>query len=217
MTQTRKIILGAIIGVLVIISAATYLYIENKNAKQERLEIWQSQKDFETLLNAFILDIDAQAKAYKKQRRVVAELIQIDNLRDPAYVSENYTMMVSTIVQMRQNSQSILREFEIMDTNVKALIERAHLQDKATIIDAWSQTKDEQFKFYARFFKTEDRILQIYETLMQFYSRNTDHFSVDLSTQSIIFTKPVLKARHDSLLAILSKEKAKQNTILKMP
>ena len=215
MSAVQKIIIGSAITLCAAISFFAYMHIEKKNVEQHRLEIWQSQKQFETVLNTFLKDLATRVDEYKKQRRVISELIKIENITEPQYISENYTMMIATTTQMRQQTQVILAQFTTMDQSVSELITQAKLIDKDAIQDVWTTTKTEQLKFYTAFFNSEENILRIHESLIEFYDTYKTQFSIDLDNDSIVFDAPVLRARHDTLNAMLQTQKARQSAVLR--
>lgn len=148
------------------------------------------EKQFEDLLNEFLSDVNTRAKAYREERKVMAEVVKPENLTTPDYVTQNYEMMQQTMPSLRLKINEIMLVFEDADRRVKALLEGQLPEFQERILAEWKNLKDSQAGLYVDFFAIEEEILQAYEDLMAFYNDKKDAFTIDPATFEMSFTEP---------------------------
>lgn len=145
------------------------------------------EREFEDILNGFLLSLKTEFTAYKKQRKVVDELIEPFNLREPAYVEQNHEVFKGLVPDLRDQMEKIIATFSLTDQKIMAALDGHSERMKAPILEKWKATKFEQSEKIIDYLNVDDKILTTYGALLAFYNQNKDSFIYSLKTERIVF------------------------------
>ena len=219
MKQKDKIIIAAVLAILAI-GAGVYVFLQKPQEiqpqpSQEQAPIPEEsslEKQFDALLNEFLKSVDEKAQAYKNERRVLAELVRPENLRDPAYVEQNYQLMKTTVPSLRLQIDDLMLVFENTEARVTALISGQPEEIGGPIAQEWQKLKQEQAVLYVSFFEIEEEMLRTFESLMEFYYIKQGSYKFDSVNNEILFDNPEdemnAKALTSKLMELAQKESA---------
>jgi hypothetical protein len=171
-------------------------------------------KQFENLLNELLHTVREKMAAYGEQRKVLIELVQPQNLRDPAYVEENYTMMGQLAMDLHARTAELLRSFEIADTKVGELLAAHPDIDREPILEQWNTTRQKHYNVYNQFFSFEEKIIKEYQDLMSFYRSKKGAYQVDAATGAITFDSPEDRTHVDEVMRRIEDLSAQQRAVL---
>lgn len=182
-------------------------------AAQEQQEREALARSFETVLNGFIHDMAQKMTAYKKQRRVLREIVRPLNFENPAYAKENYDIFAGQIAPaLRQSAIGVLDEFSKTEKRVKALLAEEPEEIRAPVMAQWNAMRDEQSAAYMAFFDDESELLDAYADLLKFYAARTGQYEVDPKTGQVMFRrlqdKEIEQGYIDAINAIRDRRKA---------
>lgn len=193
MVDSRK---GTIISVLlaVIVGAAGLYYVENRTKPFEMLNP-QSQinlnQQFEDFLNAFLNNVSDDMKVYKAERKILIESVRAENLRDPAYVDENYHMVTERLVpSLHQKMDSVIANFSEAELKIDDLLKKQPEPMRKAVLATWDDVKDQQIQAYIDYFSFETDLLAAYQDLMTFYYSRKGTFETDLDARQLVFKDP---------------------------
>lgn len=220
MKQNAKIIIGALLAVLAIGAGGAYVFLQKPqeapvaSLQEPAPEAPSLEKKFETLLNEFLQSVNEKAQAYKNERKVLAELVKPENLRDPAYVEQNYQLMKTTIPSLRLRIDDLMLVFEGTEVRVAALVSGQPEEVGKRIVQEWRKLKQEQTALYVSFFEIEEEVLRTFESLMEFYYLKRGSYKFDSVNNQILFDKPEDEMNARALASQLAELVQKESALL---
>ncbi len=162
-------------------------HMQEQSVQEQTLQAPDIRQDFENLLNEFLTSITTQAREYKKQRKILFELSNPDNLRETAYIEENYAIAQELIPALHKKMDMLIKSFEIAEAQIHTLLKGQSEKTSIAIIKEWKALKTQQAGSYVEFFALESEILTLYEELMRFYYIKQNDYQVDMDLGKIVF------------------------------
>jgi hypothetical protein len=172
------------------------------------------EQQFEDLLNELLNTVRERMQAYGQQRKILTELVNPQNLKDPAYIEENYKIMQDLAMDLHTRTAELLHSFEMADAKVKAVLDADPALDTAAIRTKWNAEKQKHYATYNEFFSYEEKIIQGYQDLMTFYKIKQGSFTVDVAANKVTFTNADDQLRVGELQAQIETLSAKQAAAL---
>ncbi|HBR69442.1 MAG TPA: hypothetical protein DEA55_08720 [Rhodospirillaceae bacterium] len=175
------------------------------------------EKKFETLLNDLLKNVSGQMAEYKNQRKILVEAVKPVNLRSPAYVKENHTLVQSVAAELRQKMDALMQVFSQTGTEVESLVSTQDSETRDSVLAKWKAMENEQVGKYISFFEGEEEDIRAYEALISFLNETASDFEVDLENDRITYKSPENEARYQELLAATQKPAENQEEAVKTP
>lgn len=188
-----KITFIAVLAVLVVASGGMYVMknhqttFEKIQAAEEEQRGRELERQFEEFLNKFLKNIHDGMVSYKKERKMLIELVGPANLREPVYVEENYKLAQQLMPSLRQKMADVIGIFEVAQGEVEALLLGQPEAVRARIVQEWEELKRVQGQAYMDFFTTENDLLTAYQSLMDFYYEKRAVFKANPDARKVIF------------------------------
>ncbi|MCK5285562.1 MAG: hypothetical protein KAJ86_08270 [Alphaproteobacteria bacterium] len=161
-------------------------------------------KRFEYVLNECLTKVADKMRAYKKQRKILAELVKPVNLQNSSYIEENYQISVALIPDIRMKIDDVIQTFENTDIEIRSLLSNQPVKVHDNILEEWNILKKKRISSYVNFFIIEEEILQIYSSLLKLYHNARETLTVDLEKNKIIFSNFINEQEEQNLLNKLS-------------
>lgn len=175
------------------------------------------EQRFEYTLNVMLRDVAQKAAEYKKQRKVMTELVKPENLGNKEYVAENFELLQQTSQELNQKAAEILEVFEKADTEIHTLAQGYPEEGRANVLEKWSALKTDRAGAYQSFFALEQDVIQAHERLMRFYFNKRDYYDVNAETGEITFQKESDQRLANTLQLQLNRLNRSQNNVLRTP
>ncbi|MGB4106570.1 MAG: hypothetical protein WBK55_02090 [Alphaproteobacteria bacterium] len=213
----------AVLVVLIVAVGGIYVMqnhqttFDKRQAAEEQERGRELEKRFEEFLNKFLKNIHDGMVSYKKERKMLIELVGPANLRDPAYVEENYKLVQQLIPSLRQRMADVIGIFETAQTEMDALLVGQPETTRARIVQQWDELKRMQGQAYMDFFATENDLLTAYGDLMNFYYDRRTAFEVNIDARQVIFKNPEDTAEEKRLKQRIDDLYAQQEAFSKQP
>ncbi len=172
------------------------------------------EKQFEDALNNFLRSVHAQARDYKKQRKVLNELVRPENLRSTAYVEENYLLVHEIVPDLRGKMNALMGSFAETEKEIHSLLEGTSPEFRQTVLRSWKNLKDKQASQFIVFFMKEEETLPLYETLMAFYYEHRSEYSFNQDENEILFQTPENQLKARVLRDAIADQRKKQGAAL---
>jgi hypothetical protein len=211
-----KQVQAAVLAFLFLVMAAAVgsLHFYDGQRPEPQTQKPSLEKSFEILLNDMLQDVQRELRAYKDQRKILADMVKPENLRDPSYVEENYRMMQELGPRLRLQMQSVMDIFNRADRNVSALLENEPDIKRQDILENWKNLKTLYVVPYMDYFRIETEILTVYEDLMTFYFVHAGDFRFDSQSFSLLYDKETDRLRSENLLARIAQLSEMQASVL---
>lgn len=182
-------------------------------AENERILIQKKQKERDTLFKKYLTDMTqelrAEAKEYKKKRRLLREIILPFNFETPEYAKESYHFFNDDIVPSLENhSDKIMGIFEKYTHMVKNDLGEGNTELTKQFHDAWQNEITKQIEGYINFFVAEQEHIAVHRDLVTFYYTHANLFTVDAETNAITFKRAQDETKRAQLLQAIKKRKA---------
>ena len=186
---------------------------EQQHAKQKA----QAEK-IESVLNQLLADMRIQADAYKKERKLLSELIQPQNLAQPDYRTENLVVMERLVPALRGAMDKMMLAFEKADHDFKAIIEDRSPTSRQLLSQEWQEMTQVHIQTYVDFFALEEELINAHLVLMKFYTDYNDDITYDAEKEQLIFTNQKTANQHKALREeIKSLYRAQAESLTKPP
>lgn len=174
-------------------------------------------KTFEDILNTLLISVKQDTDSYKKDRKVLRELIRPDNMMKPEFVAENYAIMQRLVPSMRGKMDEIMLGFERADAQVKLTLSEIDEDTAIIYLAEWSKMKDVHLRSYIDFFGFEEQLITAYAKTLNFFQEHGAEFSYDPQSDSLVSDDPALKAEEESLRALIKTISQEQAEALTKP
>lgn len=187
---------ATIISVLVVLflGLAGIYFVSNKgyifDAPEPEVPLPQSpalQEQFADFLKIFLDDVEKGMKAYRDERRVLVDALRVENLREPAYVDENYALVKKIIPSLQDKMDYVASIFEAAEIRVNELLTNQPEDIRLAALQKWDELKHTQGKVYADYFTVETALLKAYEDLIEFYLVKKGQYSFNIETGEMEF------------------------------
>lgn len=179
-------------------------------AQQEQIRIEHEEKErqkaemqalSDKYLTEFVADLKEQSTSYKKQKRVLKEIISPYNFETPQYSKENYNLFMNEIApSLRSQSNAIINVFEQYTERLADDIKDNHDELQIQFMNDWNDMSADQLGQYIDFFSQEEKLLQAYEDLIRFYYIHSNLFTVDIEKNVFEFKRTKDKIKQAELL-----------------
>ncbi len=200
-----------------VISAAVggslYVYDQKQKsyqAQQEQIRLENAEKEkqkaemqvlSDKYLKEFVADLKKQSASYKKQKRVLKEIISPYNFETPEYSKENYNLFMNEIApSLRSQSNAIINVFEQYTEKLAEDIKGNDDELQVQFMNDWNDMSADQLGQYIDFFSQEEKLLQAYEDLIRFYYIHSNLFTVDIEKNVFEFKRTKDKIKQAELL-----------------
>lgn len=170
---------------------------------------------FEGILNGFLQEVQANMRDYRQQRKMLTEMADPFNLRQPEYITENYGLLKTVAPELRTKMNSVVAPFEAAQAQIHAALADQPESVRENVWQRWEALKQKQLTLYVEYFTVEDQILTAYEELLGFYYQNQNAILVDSEYLSVSFAEPALEQQEQMLLSRIEELSAQQALILK--
>jgi len=190
-------------------SRSTGMVVQRTQADQK------FKKAIEASLNSLLEDVLIEMQEYRKRRKILDELVQPKNLRDPKYIIETYQIALRTIPDLRQRSDNIIKVFSAKDAELKRMIQGRSPSAQKNILQSWSTVKAQQVDLYVNYFTIEQTILQRYEQLIGLYYKNRNDVVYYPEGNSVAFNTQPLNAQASAFNQDIKRLKKQQADITK--
>jgi flagellar hook-basal body complex protein FliE len=145
------------------------------------------EQRFVDFLNDFIKRVNEGMIAYKKERKILIQAMGPTNMREPAYVEENFNLVQTLIPSLRQKMADVIKIFEDAEHEVDQLLLNQPEPTRLAVLQKWTEMKRSQADVYIAYFTIENELLSAYEDLMRFYNDKKDAFEVDVDSRVVVF------------------------------
>ncbi len=146
-------------------------------------------KQFEQILNSLLAEVQEVFNVYRKERKVISDLVKEENLRDPKYVEENAVLMTEVTAKLRKKADEVLAIFEKADTDIQEILAGVSEESRQELTEKWDALVQENIGAYQNFFRNEEKAAKAHASLMRFYYKKRNAYSFDEKTKKIVFVK----------------------------
>lgn len=170
-------------------------------AKIEAEKDAQFQKIVDTYLEKFTDDLGQRMRDYKKNRKMVKELIQPFNHETPEDSKNSYEHFTQTLMPYLKAQSS-----EVIDTfsRYKVALDKDLIDESSSRKDRfrrqWNDMTENQINKYVDYFIKEDRLLSRYQALIEFYYVHSNLITVDIEEDAFVFKRKQDEIKHLDLL-----------------
>lgn len=171
-------------------------------------------KEFEDALNEFLQTIASDVQIYKNNRKMLVSLVQPENIRNSSYIEENQALASDTVESLQAQMDKIMNQFAQTDKKMTALAHNFDEAGRTEIIRRWQFLRDENSKKLVSYFESDQKILEAYNELLQFYARKREAMSVDVANKKIMFTNPEDQKVADEIIRRIFQLNAEQRAKL---
>lgn len=172
------------------------------------------EQRFVDFLNDFLRDVNKGMVEYKKERQALVQALGPANLRDPAYVEENYLFVQTVIPSLRQRMADVIKIFEDAEMEVDALLLNQPPDIQKKVLDKWKEMKQRHGEAFISYFELENELLTAYDNLMAFYNSRKGAFEVDLNSRTVIFKDPADAVQEERLRGVITQIYAEEEALL---
>ncbi len=180
--------------------------------EQERIALEEEkdaafQKLIDRYLEKFTTDLGEKMKDYKKNRKMVHELVLPFNYETPEDSKNSYEHFTKTLMPyLKAQSAKVIDTFSQYKVAFhKDLIDesserREHFQNE------WMSMTDAQLEKYVDYFVKEDALLNKYKALIEFYYVHSNLIEIDIENDAFIFKRKKDELQHLKLLKDLKSD-----------
>lgn len=172
-------------------------------------------ESFEVILNGFLSELSLELKGYKNQRKVLTELIDPFNLRNPEYIDQNYEMIQVLAPELRARMDGVMALFSKTDKQVKSTLNSYPEKSVSGAAAKWSSIRDNQVERYIYYLKLDDEILLTFEELLAFYAKQKEQMYYDFETDEIRFKSELFLQTEQKYLESIAELTRIRNAVLK--
>ena len=221
--QKREIIFVVVLCLFVLLGGYFFMrYGDQKNphgrkklSVDHQVTLNQSAlQSFERSLNDFLRQVDARMQDYRNDRKVLEGLVRPENMRDPAYIAENYALAQEVIPSLRTQMDALLNVFDEKEKEVRAILANQPESARKRIFKYWKDMKNEQASAFVTYFTVEDEIIKAHEALIQFYYAHRQSITYDRDNNEVHFVNPEDDARAQALRQVIRNLKRQQSDAL---
>ncbi|MDH5722490.1 MAG: hypothetical protein OEY94_04100 [Alphaproteobacteria bacterium] len=169
----------------------------NQASLEERKERY---KKFEIILNGLLRDVGTQAKLYKKQRNVLKEILDPYNFKTPNDAAQSYKAFVEIIMPgLRNQADNVMGVFDTYQTHVEETLKDIPDEKKEVFLRKWNTMIKDKIEEFILFFQKEEKILEAYKNLLEFYYKNSNTYVFKEENEKIIFLDEHAKTKETAL------------------
>lgn len=163
-------------------------------------------KDFEKFLNEFLKDLGSETNVYKKDRRILKEVISPYNVEGTENAEKSYKAFKEDIAPtLRRKGQKIIDIFQNSENAVVALLAEQPEDVRSTLMSTWQEMKKKQLNGVIDFLANEERLIGAHERLLKFYFVHSKLYSVDPEKGEIVFKNPKYEQEEQEILGEIEK------------
>jgi hypothetical protein len=222
----KNILAALIIAVVIVLVALGGWYgysVWSRVDAQQQAELSAEEREayvktlayeFELILDGLLTEVQEESIEYRKERKVLNEITQPENLVDRTYVEGNYALMQSLIPSIRESMNDIMQAFEEADERVRTLLLDVDEEMQISLLQEWDALKEQQAATYIAFFAVEDELIEAQSALMNFYYDRMGEFSYNETTGNLEFENPADKEAEKRLRLLVKQLSLKQAMIL---
>ncbi len=181
---------------------------EERLRKIEEKKNAQFQKIIDRYLADFTQDIGEKMRDYKKNRKMVRELISPVNHETSAYSKNSYDHFTKNLLPfLRKQSAAVIDTFQRYKIALdKELIDET-TERKEIFQKRWNDMMKDQIESYIEYFIKEDKLLAKYQELIEFYYVHSKLVEIDDEEDAFIFTRKQDEIKHLEILERLKNVK----------
>ena len=182
-----------------------YLKIQEEKAEQGRIE--SIEKAVREHMDALKTVLKEKTNHYKKQKKVLKQIIQAENYETPEYAKSTYEFFTRDIApNLRKESAEIINSFVEADDSLSKVLNDIEGGLEHESYATWQKYHKEQLENYINYFTKEEEKLQKYTDLVTFYYRYSKRYTVDMVENNFIFSNAQDEITHIELLNALKTE-----------
>lgn len=214
MTKSSKQAIVAVAACAVLVVGALGAWVgksalDRANAEKQEARVmaeWQAKKEtdarnreIEETLNGLLENVQVLALEYKRNRRVVNDLIQPENLSTPEYIVENLAILEGLIPSLENERVQMMSAFDTAGERFNEIISTTPEQTQNALNAQWEEVTGHQIKSYTTFFAFEQAIVATYLDILRLYAENKDQITYDRDADILVFGSDALAARDQEL------------------
>ncbi len=163
-------------------------------------------KSFENLLNQFLKELSIETSVYKKDRRILKEVISPYNVEGTENAEKSYkTFKEDVAPTLRRKGQKIIDVFKNSDVAITALLSDQPERVRASLMSTWEEMKKKQLDGVIDFLANEERLISAHERLLKFYFVHSKLYSVDQEKGKIVFKSSKYQEEEQQILDEIEK------------
>ncbi len=178
--------------------------LQQEDEKRTAIEV-EKDAQFKKLLDIYLEDFTTDMREkmtdYKKNRKMLHELVQPFNYETPEDSKNTYEHFTKTLMPyLKSQSVKVIDTFSqykvalhkdlIDETNER----RDHFQNE------WNDMINTQLEKYVDYFVQEDMLLNKYKALIEFYYVHSNLIEIDIENDAFIFKRKKDELQHLELL-----------------
>lgn len=185
---------------------------ETHRLQQEakRLEDIKAQKDaeFQKIVNRYLSDftkeLEAKMRNYKKNRKMVRELINPLNHETPEYSKDSYDHFTKVLMPyLREQSSHVINTFQHYKIALDTELVNESTERRERFQRQWDEMMKKQLDQYIAYFIKEDKVLAAYQDLIEFYYVHSKLIAIDFEEDAFLFKRKQDEIKHLEILARL--------------
>ena len=182
---------------------------QKEAALQKRKEL---QDLYDTYLNEFTNGLREKAKAYKKTRLILKDIVRPYNFETAKFAKENYNLFKRDIApSLRIQAAEIIESFVTYREKIEADLSDEDGDIQETFMDKWMEMQQEQLTKYVEFFAREEDLIQAYDDLITFYYTHSRLYEIDLEENKFVFKREEDQSKQEKLLRRIETLRKKQD------
>ncbi|MBI1300904.1 MAG: hypothetical protein GC137_04505 [Alphaproteobacteria bacterium] len=209
------LVVAAIAGVLAYQGFKSYQKEQRlEQERQEKLELQEKQEKyakiqvlFNRYLNDFKADLEGSVFTYKKNYAVLKQVFSAYNFETSDYAKETHRVFhVDIMPALQKQADSTLNIFKKYEERIQDELKKDMPDDEFGEIqklfyERWSQMNKEQLENYTDYFERQEKILNAYSELMNFYLKTVNYYDVDLEKNIFVFKREEDRQKEQTLKA----------------
>lgn len=177
---------------------------------EERAKKIQEEKDaeFQKITQQYLDDfrdtLGEKMKAYKKNRRMVRELIKPFNHETVEDSKNSYTHFTKELLPyLRSQSSDVIDTFQVYRSALDTQVFPDDDERQEEFINLWHDMTKDQLDKYVNYFIQDDILLSVYRELIEFYYVHSNLMKVDLDENVFLFDRKKDELKHLEILSRL--------------
>lgn len=155
-------------------------------------------------IDSFKADLKKTAQDYKDYTKILVEIVRPQNFSSAAYAKENYILFTQDIEPtIRKKADAILGVFTRYRKTLESTIDEESTETEKRFIAEWIEMHDVQLERSVTLLTEDDKLLQAYRDLIEFYYVHSKLYSVDIDAEEFVFKREKDERKHEKLRNII--------------
>lgn len=175
--------------------------------EEERLRKIEEQKNakFQKIIDRYLADFTQELAEkmhdYRKNRKMVRELISPLHHENTAYSKNSYDHYTKELLPyLRKQSAAIIDTFQRYKVALDKELVDETTERKEFFQNQWNDMMKEQLEKYIEYFIKEDKLLTQYRELIEFYYVHSKLITIDYEEDAFIFQRKQDEIKHLEIL-----------------